>query len=84
MFKVVGNPEIEKLLNDNVELVANEVHSYFKDAVNEDCWFGGLDSYIPYFFECMSIEIEDEYIEFDYFDVEVDVNGLYEVIRNAC
>lgn len=82
MFEVVGNPEIEMLLNDNVEQVLQEIHDGWKDAVSEDCWFGGVESYIDFHFECQYTEIGDVEIDFSEYTIEFDENEVFNAIRD--
>lgn len=78
MFKIVGNPEIESLLNNNKEEVGKQVYEMWIDAVVNGGIICGLESFCDGgMLEYRYVEINGEDIEFEELDFEVDEEELF-------
>ena len=78
MFKVVENPEIESLLNNNKEQVGKEIYEMWKDAVMYGGIICGLEDFCDgEMLEYQSMEIKGVDIEFEELEFEVDQKELF-------
>ena len=84
MFKVVGNKEIEMLLNNNVNEVCSEILEEWMDWVAGGGYTLGLYDFMGEHLEDLDIEIQDTDVELDesMFDFEELHRAVCEVSNN--